>query len=86
MEFGTAAAYRQLPQDVERPETLKNPKASCLIKMTTPSFEAFKLAFQDPESLVRLNSDVSEKFYSRIESLSITGGYLVGFTSIFLNT
>jgi hypothetical protein len=65
-------------KDVEKPETLKNPKASCLIKMTTPSFEAFKLAFQDPESRVRLNSDVSEKFYSRIESLSITGGYLDG--------
>ena len=65
-------------KDVEKPETLKNPKASCLIKMTNPSFEAFKLAFQDSESRVRLNSDVSEKFYSRIESLSITGGYLDG--------
>lgn len=65
-------------KDVESPETLKNPKASCLIKMTTPSFEAFKLAFQDPDSRVRLNSDVAEKFYSRIESLSITGGYLDG--------
>ncbi|MBW7876456.1 MAG: AAA family ATPase [Candidatus Cloacimonetes bacterium] len=65
-------------KDVERPETLKDLRATCLIKMTTPSFEAFKLAFQDPESRVRLNSDVSEKFYSRIESLSVTGGYLDG--------
>ena len=65
-------------KDVEKPETLKNPKASCLIKMTKPDFEAFKLAFQDPESRVRLNSDISEKYYSRIESLSITGGYLDG--------
>ncbi len=65
-------------KDVEKPETLKNPKASCMIKMTKPSFEAFKLAFQDPESRVRLNSDISEKYYSRIESLSITGGYLDG--------
>lgn len=65
-------------KDIENPETLKNPKASCLIKMTTPSFEAFKLAFHDPESRVRLNSDVAEKFYSRIESISITGGYLDG--------
>ena len=63
-------------RDVEKPETLKNPKASCLIKMTQPSFDAFKLAFQDPESRVRLNSGASEKYYSRIESLSITGGYL----------
>ncbi len=65
-------------KDVETPETLKDPRASCLIKMTTPSFKAFKKAFQDPESRVRLNSDVSEKYYSRIESLSITGGYLDG--------
>ena len=63
--------------DVEKPETLKKPTASCLIKMTKPSFEAFKLAFQDP-ARVRLNSDVLEKFYSRIELLSITGGYLDG--------
>ncbi len=65
-------------KDVEKPETLANPKASCLIKMTRPSFESFKLAFQDPESRVRLNSDISEKYYSRIESLKITGGYLDG--------
>ena len=65
-------------KDVEKPKTLTNPKSSCLIKMTTPSFEAFKLAFHDPESRVRLNSEVSEKFYSRIESLFITGGYLDG--------
>lgn len=65
-------------KDVEKPETLKTPKASCLIKMTKPSFEAFKLAFLDPESRVRLNSDVEEKYYSRIESLSVTGGYLDG--------
>lgn len=65
-------------KDVEKPETLAHPKASCLIKMTRPCFESFKLAFQDPESRVRLNTDVSEKYYSRIESLKITGGYLDG--------
>lgn len=65
-------------KDVEQPETLSNPKASCLIKMTRPCFESFKLAFQDPESRVRLNTDVPEKYYSRIESLKVTGGYLDG--------
>lgn len=65
-------------KDVAIPDDLANPKASCLIKMTRPSFESFKLAFQDPESRVRLNSDVSEKYYSRIESLKVTGGYLDG--------
>lgn len=65
-------------KDVAIPQDLANPKASCLIKMTNPSFESFKLAFQDPESRVRLNSDISEKYYSRIESLKVTGGYLDG--------
>jgi ABC-type lipoprotein export system ATPase subunit len=80
----TPAYQRETPiaiinaKDVAIPETLANPKASCLIKMTRPCFESFKLAFQDPESRVRLNSDVSEKHYSRIESLKVIGGYLDG--------
>jgi len=75
---------RELPiaiinsRDVEIPETLNDKNASCLIKMTNPSFESFKLAFQDPESRVRLNSDISENYYSQIESLKVTGGYLDG--------
>lgn len=65
-------------KDVAQPEDLVNPKTTCLIKMTQPSFESFKLAFLDPESRVRLTSDVSEKFYSRIESMKVIGGYLDG--------
>ena len=65
-------------KDVACPDDLANPGASCLIKMTCPSFESFKLAFQDPDSRVRLNSDRSEKYFSRIEKLKITGGYLDG--------
>ncbi len=65
-------------KDVEQPETLKDPKASCLIKMTNPGFEAFKLAFQDPDSRVRLNSDVLERYYSQILSMTIINGYLDG--------
>lgn len=80
---------RELPvgiinaKDVARPSDLANPTASCLIKMTKPCFESFKLAFQDPESRVRLNSDIAEKYYSRIESLKITGGYLDGVKIVF---
>ncbi len=75
---------RELPiaiintKDVATPQDLGDPKASSLIKMTNPGFDAFKLAFQDPESRVRLNSDVVEKYYSRIELLQVTGGYLDG--------
>ena len=64
--------------DISRPSDLADPKASCLIKMTQPCFDSFKLAFQDPESRVRLTSDIAEKYYSRIDRLKITGGYLDG--------
>lgn len=65
-------------KDVEAPETLRDPAASCLIKMTRPCFASFRQAFLDPESRVRLNSDVPEKYYSRIERVTFTGGYLDG--------
>jgi len=65
-------------KDVVRPEDLANPKTSCLVKMTEPGFEAFKLAFCDPESRVRLNSDLQQGYSSSIESITITGGYLDG--------
>lgn len=65
-------------KDVEDPETLRKENASCLIKMTEPSFSAFRQAFHDPESRVRLNSDISEQYYSRLESVSFIGGYLDG--------
>ena len=63
-------------KDVARPEDLENPKTSCLIKMTKPCFTSFKQAFLDPDSRVRLNSDVPENYYSRIESVRFVGGYL----------
>lgn len=65
-------------KDVEEPETLRRENASCLIKMTEPSFSAFQQAFHDPESRVRLNSDISEQYYSRLESAVFIGGYLSG--------
>ena len=65
-------------KDVEDPETLRKENATCLVKMSIPSFSSFKLAFSDSESRVRLNSDVKEKYYSRIESVRFVGGFLDG--------
>lgn len=76
-------------KDVAKPDDLANPTASCLVKMTKPSFEAFKLAFQDAESRIRLNSENFINHYSCIESLKIIGGYLDGVSIEFsehLNT
>jgi ABC-type lipoprotein export system ATPase subunit len=70
-------------KDVEAPETLSNPNASCLIKMTVPSFTSFKQAFLDPGSRVRLNSDIPENFSSYIESIRVINGYLDGLNIIF---
>jgi ABC-type cobalamin/Fe3+-siderophores transport system ATPase subunit len=65
-------------KDIEDPETLRRENATCLVKMSTPSFSSFKLAFSDSESRVRLNSDVKEKYYSRVESVRFVGGFLDG--------
>ena len=65
-------------KDVALPDDLRDPKASCLIKMTRPCFTGFKVAFLDPESRVRLNLDISEEYYSQLEDIRFNGGYLDG--------
>jgi ABC-type lipoprotein export system ATPase subunit len=65
-------------KDIAKPSDLSITTATCLIKMTTPCFEAFKLAFLDPESRVRLNSEQVEHYYGSIEKIAFKGGYLDG--------
>ncbi len=65
-------------KDVAKPEDLANPGASCFIKMTRPTFSAFKVAFLDPESRIRLNSQATETPAGEIVSMSVSGGYLDG--------
>ena len=65
-------------KDVAQPDDLHIPETCCLIKMTKPCFSSFKQAFLDPESRVRLLSEVPEKYYSCIKSIKFTGGYLDG--------
>lgn len=76
-------------KDVASPDDLAEPGASCWIKMTRRTFDAFVTAFKDPESRVRLSSQLGEHHYSRIEGLGIQGGYLDGLRLSFsdhLNT
>ena len=76
-------------QDVAEPEDVSKPGASCLIKMTRPCFESFKMAFLDPDSRVRLHADVPKEYFSKIESIRFDGGYLDGINISFsehLNT
>jgi energy-coupling factor transporter ATP-binding protein EcfA2 len=65
-------------KDVDKPETLRDPSASCLVRMTRPCFESFKQAFLEPESGIRLQGDRTERYFSAIEKIRFTGGYLDG--------
>lgn len=65
-------------KDVAKPDDLADPSATCWIKMTKPGFDAFKVAFLDPESRIRLNSQQDERSSGKIVSMSISGGYLDG--------
>lgn len=68
-------------KDVAKPEDLRDSRASTFIKMTRPCFSSFLMAFKDPEPRVRLTDDMKERFYSRIESISIEGGYFDGLSA-----
>ena len=68
-------------KDVAKPEDLRDPRASSFIKMTRPCFASFLMAFKDAESRVRLADDLQERYYSRIEIISIEGGYFDGLSA-----
>lgn len=65
-------------KDISRPEDLLLETSSCLVKMSEPNFECFKLAFQDPDARVKLKSELSEIYQSTLNSLTVKGGYLDG--------
>lgn len=65
-------------KDICRPEDLKIKESCCYIKMSRPCFTSFKMAFCDPSSRVKLSSDLNQKFYTYIDTISIYGGYLDG--------
>ena len=83
--LGRDDAYRRERQvavinakDVAKPEDLEQASATCLIKMTRPTFAAFKVAFLDPESRIRLHSTQAKSPIGRLISMSVAGGYLDG--------
>ncbi len=65
-------------KDICKPEDLKIKESCSYIKMSKPCFASFKMAFCDPSSRVKLSSDLNQKFYTYIETISIYGGYLDG--------
>lgn len=65
-------------KDVASPDDLDQLNATCLIKMTRPTFAAFKVAFLDPGSRVRLNSYKTQSPIGRLKRALVNGGYLDG--------
>lgn len=65
-------------KDVAGPKDLQLAQTCCLVRMTDPCFDAFKQSFLDTESRVRLLSDRGERFFSKLERVHFTGGYLPG--------
>ena len=64
--------------DIDKPDDLDKESATCLIKMSSPSFKNFVTAFKDPESRIRLNSEVDNSYQSALKRMSVYGGYLDG--------
>ena len=72
-------------KDVAKPEELDDPGATCWIKMSEVSVEGLRQAFLDPDSRIRLNSDVEPDRYAELLTIAWDGGFLDG-TSVRLNT
>ena len=62
--------------DVNDPEDLKKDGASCFIKMSTVSVEAFRQAFLDPDSRIRLHSDPAPEPHAEFLAITWEGGFL----------
>ena len=70
--------------DVNGPEDLKKNGASCFIKMSDVSVEAFRQAFLDPDSRIRLNSDPQADPHAEFLAVTWEGGFLDA-TSVHFN-
>lgn len=67
-------------KDVTTPEDLSESSTTCFVKMTEPTFSAFKKAFHDPDARIRL--DLPEQPYSRIKSIQWKGAGFWGNTEL----
>ena len=70
--------------DVNDPEDLKKDSASCFIKMSDVSVEAFRQAFLDPTSRIRLHSDPQPEPHAEFLAMTWEGGFLCN-TAVHLN-
>ncbi len=71
--------------DVNDPDDLKKPGASCFIKMSSVSVEAFRQAFLDPVSRIRLDSDPQPEPHAEFLAMTWESGGFMGDTSVHFN-
>lgn len=64
--------------DVSAPEDLKDPSASCWIKMSSASIDGLRLAFLDPSSRIWLSTDPEPKAHRELLAIAWQGGFLDG--------
>lgn len=64
--------------DVNGPEDITNPRSSCFIKMSALSVEGLRQAFLDPDSRIRLHTDVSPEPHAEFIAMAWEGGFLDG--------
>ena len=62
--------------DVNGPEDLRKESGSCFIKMSSVSVEAFRQAFLDPDSRIRLHSDPRPEPHAEFLAVTWEGGFL----------
>ncbi len=62
--------------DVNGPDDLKKTSVSCCIKMSSVSVEAFRQAFLDPDSRIRLHSDPEPDPHAEFLAMGWEGGFL----------
>lgn len=62
--------------DVNDPDDLKKEGASCFIKMSNVSVEAFRQAFLDSDSRIRLHSDPQPEPHAEFLAMTWEGGFL----------
>jgi len=65
-------------KDVVKPSDLKDPSATCWIKMSEITVEGLRQAFLDTGSRIRLNSDSTPDEHAELVSLTWEGGFLGG--------
>lgn len=63
-------------RDVSKPDDLEKLESSSLIKLSEINFSGFKQAFNDPDSRVKLLTELDDNHHSVISKVQISGGYL----------